>query len=189
MALSKRRRFFVLTALMLGSACVPRAAHAVIVVDYGITALPYFQTGETTLGADNTFQPNLSGPIQVGPDRVYEFNVVTAGSMTFTVSPLLMSFDAGIYLLNATTTSLIAGADSVEIGAETFTVPSVPVGSYYFAVDSSIPAPLSGSSGTYALNVTGTAQLSAVPEVSAALMGTVAAAVGIAGNWLRRRFR
>ncbi len=146
-----------------------------------ILALPLSDTG-TTVGGNNTVTTLPAGcsnyTAVAGPDKIYRLEVVTAGSLTATVTPNAGSgYDAAIYLLGdavfacpagtgnvAPAGSCVAGADANLANlAETITVGSISPGVYHLYVDSFYSAG-SGSNpnrhhGPFTLEVSGTAVL------------------------------
>ncbi|MEP7336974.1 MAG: putative Ig domain-containing protein, partial [Acidobacteriota bacterium] len=135
-----------------------------------IASLP-FSDSDTTVGANNTVAAIPGGcstytTVQ-GPDKIYTFNVVTAGSLTVTATPSGGTYDLATYLIsscpggtgNAVSSGCIKGADVVNTNTvETFTVSNLALGTYYLYVDSFYSSG-GKSSGPYSLSVTGTAVL------------------------------
>ena len=181
-----------ISASLLGvTASQTQAASVDAAPGFFFATLPFSDTG-TTIGAVsdiNTLPGGVSNFTQVaGPDVFYTFNVVTPGTMTFTLTPTGQTgYDPAIYLLTGGTTGNDAtiGRDFNGFNApDAFTTPSLAVGTYYFVVDS-FYASGSASAGAYSLSVTGTALLgSNVPEPGSAALGLTALA---ATSWRRRR--
>jgi hypothetical protein len=137
-----------------------------------ITSLP-FSDSDTTSGANNTVSAIPGGcstyMTVAGPDKIYTFNVVTAGSLTVTATPSGGTYDLAAYLIsscpggtgNTIGSGCIMGADVVNTNTvETFTVANLAPGTYYLYIDSFYSTG-GKSSGPYSLSVTGTAILGA----------------------------
>jgi hypothetical protein len=135
-----------------------------------ITSLP-FSDSDTTTGANNTVTAIPGGcstyTTVAGPDKIYTFSVVTAGSLTVTATPSGGTYDLAAYLIsscpggtgNSVGSGCIMGADVVNTNTvETFTVANLAPGTYYLYIDSFYSSGTK-SSGPYSLSVTGTAVL------------------------------
>jgi hypothetical protein len=185
-----------LTATLLGAASQKAGAASVDAPPgFFFSSLPFNDTG-TTVGAVSDINAIKAGvsnyPTVDGPDVFYSFNVVTAGTMTFTVTPTGgTGYDTAIYLLQgaAVGANALIGKDAGVFNiAESFTTPSLTPGAYFFVVDSfyanGSAAQPNRMAGAYTLSVTGTAVLGAVPEPGTPVLAASAlAAVG----WRRRR--
>ena len=186
-----------ISASLLGvTASQTQAASVDAAPGFFFATLPFSDTG-TTIGAVSNINAIPSGVSNyttvAGPDVFYTFNVVTPGTMTFTVTPTGQSgYDPAIYLLTGGTagTNAFIGRDAGGSNApETFTTQPLAAGTYYFVVDSFYStgsgAQPSRHQGTYSLEVTGTAVLGPnVPEPGSAALGLTALA---ATSWRRRR--
>ncbi len=195
-----------ITASLIGvAASQTQAASVDAAPGFFFATLPFSDTG-TTIGAVNDIN-TLPGGVSnfttvAGPDVFYTFNVVTPGTMTFTLTPTGQTgYDPAIYLLTGGTTGTSAmanngrdaagfnGTESLTTSAlaplaPPFTTVPLPVGTYFFVIDSFYNSG-SGSAGAYRLEVTGTALLGPnVPEPGTAALGLTALA---ATSWRRRR--
>jgi len=182
-----------LRSIALLALCAFPALGGTIQAAKTIHALNYSDT-DTTVGRTSQVNNLPSGVSNfqtvAGPDVFYIFLVVNSGSMTFTVTPTLRTFDVSIYLSsgkvilddiinNKVATGVFIGADAGGLGdSETFTVNSIGPGLYLFGVDSFYAGDIENEpnrqQGAFSLTVSGTAELgdpiAPVPEPATSLM-------------------
>lgn len=187
-----------ITASLMGAvAGNAEAASVDAAPGFFFSTLPFNDNG-TTVGANNDISllpEGVSDYTRVeGPDVFYSFVVVTPGTMTFTVTPTdgpEWGYDPAIYLLTGGTTgpNAFIGKDANSYNApESLTTPILAAGTYYFVIDSFYSTRNASQSnwmhGAYALSISGTAELGAIPEPGIPALGATVA--GIAA-WRRRR--
>ena len=161
-----------------------------------ITSLDYTDPAGSTIGALNDIAGSFSGLYMGGPDVFYSFEVLTSGTMSFTVTPG-PGYDTGIGLFQGSLASptWLFGVDDTFTGPiegiETFSYAVTAGQTYHFVVDSFYGGPLvendTRRQGTYTLDVQGQDGVTlVVPEPGAAMMLALGAA---ALGWRRRRAR
>ena len=166
MTKTRTTRFFLLPALVLAAALLPRGASGAggdtCSAPTAISAVPYNDTGDTTGATDNVRLTGCAGLLsQEGPDHIYQFNVFAGNSLTFTLTPGSADYDISMYVRSGclpTSGECVASRDVAKGGqAETLSVSGLSPGTYFLYIDS----PLSGDkegpgNGPYSLSVTGT---------------------------------
>ncbi|MBK9266746.1 MAG: tandem-95 repeat protein [Polyangiaceae bacterium] len=186
------RRLVPLTALaaaLLGAPSALSAGADTCAAPTVISSLPYADSG-TTVAAINDINAvpltcNNKYTSTQGPDVVYSVTVgPPPNSLTFSLDPTGINWDASIYLLTTCTDGNTCaagyGADTFgPNGTETISLTNIPAGTYFFYVDSFYS---SGNlnSGTYDLTVTG--NLGNVPAAPVANDGTLTTAEDMAGT-------
>lgn len=128
-----------------------------------ISALPYNDSGDTGTATNSLlFLSNAcaggGAGTREGPDLIYSFTVGSGNSLTFTVTPGT-AWDPAIYILGTCGTGgscVVASDVGFEGQPDTIGPITLPIGTYFFYVDSAFPADDKLGQGPYALNVSGT---------------------------------
>ena len=162
------------------------------------TVLPFgplaFNDTGTTVGFASDINSLLAGvstyTTVAGPDVFYRIDILTAGTVIFTLTPTTGTYDPAIYFTNsalATNNPGLgpnSGSDTgLAVDPETVTLTLGP-GTYFLAIDSFYST--AAGSGAFNISVTGTAILG-VPEPSSVALLAVGLAVGGGALWRRRR--
>ena len=135
-----------------------------------ISSLPFNDSGNTTVAANNIWITGCSGFLSMnGPDLIYTFTVFSGSDLTFTLTPSgpNPTYDPSIYIRTAcvqTSGTCVASSDTGLAGQpETIHVTNLAAGTYYFYVDSLYESDGTGGcvdpgfcEGPYTLTVTGT---------------------------------
>jgi hypothetical protein len=127
-----------------------------------ISTLPYNDSGNTTNGTTNLIFLSAActgggAGTREGPERVYSFSVGTGNSLTFTVTPTAV-WDPALYILGTCNSGSTCAAEKdtgVEGQPDTIGPITLPIGTYFFYVDSVYPADDKLGQGPYTLNVQG----------------------------------
>ena len=112
-----------------------------------IGSVPFNDSGNTSNGSNTTiFLSNAcagAGAVtREGPERVYSFSVGAGNSLTFTVTPTA-TWDPALYILGTCNngSSCVAEKDTgFEGQPDTIGPITLPIGTYFFYVDSAYPA-------------------------------------------------
>jgi large repetitive protein len=141
--------------------------------DDGIVVLADDQATGTTVGLTNDFQPSCVSPA-TGPERVYMLE--TAGALqTLTVNTIGSTLNTVVNVKQSecTTTDLGCDNDSAGAGDSLVTLNNLSPGQYFIMVDG-----VSGTSGTYTLNVHATVRAGEACDPALVATGLFSCAAG-----------